>query len=89
MNVKIHSLSGITLKTIGVDKQFWLQGDDDENNLPYSLVMSKLSQITEMKTISKKLRCLVEASNLILRCVDEFYKPELRYHTNSLFFSFI
>lgn len=40
--------------------------------------MAKLAQITEMKTISKKLRCLVEASNMILRCVDEYYKPELR-----------
>eukprot|EP01116_Phalansterium_solitarium_P001660 TRINITY_DN1147_c0_g2_i1.p1 TRINITY_DN1147_c0_g2~~TRINITY_DN1147_c0_g2_i1.p1 ORF type:complete len:905 (+),score=235.49 TRINITY_DN1147_c0_g2_i1:109-2823(+) len=78
LTVKLHSLSAINLQAVGVRDKFFLRpaaGSDEE---PYLPAILKLRQLPEYRTISKKLRCLIDAAKIIIRCVDEFYRPHRR-----------
>ncbi len=52
-------------------------------DLAYSPPIRKLQQLSEFKTVSKKLRCLVDASKAIIRCVDEYYRPFTKMYPDS------
>jgi len=81
MSVKIHSLRNVTPKTIGMrDKFFLMKSHENQENeeVPYAGAISSFTKISEARTVSKKMRILLDSSRAILRSVDEYYRPELK-----------
>lgn len=79
----MHSLSSVTPEIIGIKEKLRLTPkapvdmtlSDSKLDLPYGAAIQKILEISEHKTITQKLRCLVDASKTIGRCIDEFYNP--------------
>jgi Vacuolar sorting protein 9 (VPS9) domain/MORN repeat len=90
LSVKLYSMSTVTLQAIGVSQKFWLlppPADGRQESLaeqrarlsdhvPYTAAIHSLRQLTEKRTIGKKLGGLLDASKAILHAVDEFFRSD-------------
>ena len=72
------------MKSVGIKKKFCL----DEPN-PYEAVREKLLKLSEANTVTLKLRQLVDASETILRCVDEYYRSIDEDFELAMYFNFL
>ena len=45
--------------------------------IPYEAVIMNLRSLSDGKTITQKIRSLIDSSKAIVRCVDEYHNPPL------------
>jgi len=81
---KISQFSGVHPAHLGIKRQFWLSENQDPKNItlnaveencdPYLKAIRILRCLPQLKTPDKKLRCVVDCAQAVLKAVEKYWE---------------